>query len=175
MRPWLSALTLICALIQAGAQTRVIYPDSLPAPRHPAVGVWRSQPGQALFEIRATARQGEFDIIILDSPDYTVAPGANAGILRATGTPGRYDAAFNIGRPAMDGQQRGGANRFDAVVTISPEGQMQIEPYRRRPRLNLWRFLPYMFRNPVEGPEHASDLGGAVRISPRAAESPVVL
>lgn len=152
MRLRACALLLALAAMGAGAQElRADFSD-------PVAGVWRMTPGDALFEISHANAEGRYTLSIVDSPDYTVAPGAEMGFMVATATPYVYDATL-CERPGS--QMR----RHSFFIEIDPEaGRLIMRPYRATAKISFRRWLPYLFRVTIERSNRPEGHDGAVRV-----------
>lgn len=124
-------------------------------------GVWRMQPQGAVFAVRAGQAPGVFELVLLDSPDFTLPSDAVMGTMRTTATPWVYDAAISS-RPGLpDSPTR------NFIVEVEPEeGRLKMKPYRGRRSLSIRRWAGYLFRLSVDYPNRPDDHDGAVRLSP---------
>ncbi len=164
-------LVALCAGLVSGGEP----PERVVLPRPAAgtaacAGVWRMQPGGAVFAVEDGGRRGEYRLRILDSPDLSVPPGAVMGTLTETAVSGVYDAVF-FRRP---GAATSGTHRF-MVDAGQDAGRMTMRPYRASARLSFRRWFSYLFRVGVEASDRPDGNDGAVRIAPLPSDRPVVL
>lgn len=161
-----AALTamLAAAVFAAGAAA----PDSLSldAPgATPPEGIWRMLPEGAVFAVRPAPAAGCYELVVLDSPDYTVAPGTPMGTMSPTATPWVYDAALS-GAPG-----RAGSAVRNFMVEVDPEGgRLKMRSYSGSHRLSVRRWAGYLFRLSVDPPNRPDSDDGAVRLAPQPGE-----
>lgn len=146
-----SALTRVCALVDEGSGD-------------PIEGVWRIAGDGAVFAVLpGDGGDDTFRLVIVDSPDMSVLPMTEFGTARRTAVAGRYDACMSASLTS------GAAVRRDRnlIISLSDDGRLIFEPYKKGLKLNLWRVLPYMFRFSVAAQDtRPSDIDGAVRLYP---------
>lgn len=125
-------------------------------------GDWRMTASGTEFRISRPPTGGDsFEIILIDSPDMSLLPGTLIGTARITPTPGRYVARMLL-NPAHPH-----ARKRDVLLKITPEGNLEFEPFRSGKRISLWRWLPYLFRVTVlESGHEPAGINGAVRMGP---------
>lgn len=140
-------------------------------------GVWQMVDDGAVFAIERDESPREpyaYQMVMIQSPSRHVRPGTVLGHVVATVKPGVYEA-----RMYTDFAVRTGLNiprRFLLKVSGNDDACLTISPEQSKFRFNLWRLLPYMYRNLVRINSSArpSDLDGAVRIYPPSASNPLV-
>lgn len=146
-----SALTRVCALVDEGSGD-------------PIEGVWRIAGDGAVFAVLpGDGGDDTFRLVIVDSPDMSVLPMTEFGTARRTAVAGRYDACMSASLTS------GAPVRRDRnlIISLSDDGRLIFEPYKKGLKLNLWRVLPYMFRFSVAAQDtRPSDIDGAVRLYP---------
>lgn len=151
---------------------------SLRADAAPIEGLWQLSDGGAIIAITASAsRYGLYDVTLLDCPDWTIEVPQMIGTVTAGGESGTYDMRL----------QRRPGNRHTGYRTLEVRLQKAAEPgavassavlagYTRRLRVNLWRWLPYMFRATVtDDNRRPSDIDGMYRIYPAQSRTRIVL
>ncbi len=123
-------------------------------------GIWQATGDGAIFAIRRVpATVATYELVMVDSPDWQVAPGTPFGTLRATGSADTFDASL-LADPA-DRRSR----KRDFVFELSPDRQRIVfKPYRRNRTINFERWLRYLFRVSVQESTRPKDLDGAVRL-----------
>lgn len=125
-------------------------------------GVWRMSGSDALFAVIATPGSVYCTMIVVESEDMNLLPGTVMGVLTAAGRAGAYDARIYTG---CDDGVLTSPRRF--TITVSDDTHIVMQPVTDKVIVNLWRFLPYMFRDPVK---HVNDrpknLDGAIRLFP---------
>lgn len=133
-------------------------------------GVWRISGSEGIFAVAADPGTIFFKLIIIDSPDRNVLPGTVMGACTAAGRNDCYDARmFTSGDTGVLSRPK----RF--TLTLSEEGRLIMVPVTNKLKLNLWRFLPYMFRMSVTRVNDRPDnLDGAIRVFPENITSPLV-
>ncbi|MBD5257687.1 MAG: hypothetical protein HDS52_03215 [Barnesiella sp.] len=133
-------------------------------------GVWRISGSEGMMAIAADPGSIFYRMILVESPDRTQRPGTVMGALTALGRKDSYDAM--IFTSADDGNL-GSPKRF--TVTITDDGHLTITPVTDGLKLNLWRMLPYMFRNVVTRVnDRPNNLDGALRVYPLPALPPEI-
>lgn len=141
---------------------------------HAVAGVWQMRPSGAVFEVRPTARSGEYTLIMIDSPDYTVPAGICFGTLTAGAEANVYDASL-LRKPQGDSAWHTGRSK-SFVVRIDPAaGRMTMKEYRRHAGLTLYRWASYLFRMGVSRASRPEGVDGAVRIAPFGASEIISL
>ena len=160
-----AALTLLVwGIISAGASTFDV--DSLKTvlsqrPLASIEGIWQWTDGATMAISRVSP--GVCRIVMLDSPDLRVVPGAIAGQATATTSADTWDITLatrvdNSGALTKHG-------RFTARV--DDNGTLKLEPYKVGYKWNWWRALPHLFRFRVEKVNtRPSGLDGGTRIFP---------
>jgi hypothetical protein len=140
-------------------------------------GIWQMVNDGAIFAIERDESAREpyaYQMVMIQSPSRHVRPGTVLGHVVSTVKPGTYEA-----RIYTDFAVRTGLNiprRFLLKVSGTDDACLTISPEQSKWRFNLWRLLPYMYRNLVRMNSAArpSDLDGAVRIYPPSASNPLV-
>lgn len=145
-----STLARVCSMVDDGGGD-------------PIEGVWRIAGDGAVFAVLPGEGGDTFRLVIVDSPDMSVLPMTEFGTARRTAVAGRYDACMSASLTS------GAAVRRDRnlIISLSDDGRLIFEPYKKGLKLNLWRMLPYMFRFSVAAQDtRPSDIDGAVRLYP---------
>lgn len=145
-----STLARVCSMVDDGGGD-------------PIEGVWRIAGDGAVFAVLPGEGGDTFRLVIVDSPDMSVLPMTEFGTARRTAVAGRYDACMSASLTS------GAAVRRDRnlIISLSDDGRLIFEPYKKGLKLNLWRVLPYMFRFSVAAQDtRPSDIDGAVRLYP---------
>lgn len=149
----------LCVPVCAQSPARI----SLCAPADATVpeGVWQMLPDGAVFAIKPGRSAGTYDLVVLDSPDYTVAAGTLMGTMQPTSTAWVYDASLK--------NASGSTRNF--MVEVDPEGgRLKMKPYHSSHRLSLRRWAGYLFRLSVDAPDRPDTYDGAVRMAPQPGE-----
>jgi|GEM_PF-2381651 hypothetical protein len=173
-------LMLTCFLASASeAPDTINLGHSAPVLTNPLspAGIWQFGADGAIFEIRPqNGRNGVFDLYILESPDLTVPSGALFGHMESTGTANHYDATlFKSLSGKEHGINRRKTNSF--IFTFDPAScSLSIRPYKRGTRVNILRWIPYLFRLSVDRSDsRPAGIDGARRLAPVSPNYPVVL
>lgn len=133
-------------------------------------GVWRMSGSEGMMAIVADSGTIFQRIIVLESPDRNILPGTVMGVCTALGRNNSYDARIYTTESTSGILSK--PKRF--TLTLSDEGRLIMEPITNKLKVNLWRFLPYMFRMSVVRVNNRPDnLDGAVRVYPEAKDSPL--
>ena len=145
----------------------------------PVEGVWLMSGDGALLAIERRAGSLDvYDVVLLDSPDFTVMPGTQLGLLRQTARAGVYDVSLRTA-PGLRSDYKDKLGRgHDYVLELGEDGRFTLSGYHRGKRISLRRWLPYLFRvSVVENSTRPEGLDGAVRVFPPSAgaRGPVVL
>lgn len=136
----------------------------------PIEGVWRISGSEGLFAVVADPGSIFFRLVVVDSPDRNVLPGTVMGACTAVGRNNSYDARIYTSGATTGILSR--PRRF--TVTLSDEGRLIMEPVTDKLKVNLWRFLPYMFRVSVTRVnDRPNNIDGAVRVYPEQAVYPL--
>lgn len=133
-------------------------------------GVWRTSGSEGMMAIVADSGTIFHRIIVLESPDRNILPGTVMGVCTALGRNNSYDARIYTTESTSGVLAK--PKRF--TLTLSDDGRLIMEPITNKLKVNLWRFLPYMFRMSVVRVNNRPDnLDGAVRVYPEAKDSPL--
>ena len=133
-------------------------------------GVWRMSGSEGMMAIVADSGTIFQRIIVLESPDRNILPGTVMGVCTALGRNNSYDARIYTTESTSGILSK--PKRF--TLTLSDDGRLIMEPITNKLKVNLWRFLPYMFRMSVVKVNNRPDnLDGAVRVYPEAKDSPL--
>lgn len=132
----------------------------------PIEGRWTVNGGGAVIEIaRAPGADERFCVTMVDSPDFSLAPGTLLGYVDPAPAPGRYDCHLSSD-PSP--RHRGRSNRkvnFSIEFAGGNSDAITFHYYQKGRRISLWRWLPYLFRVTVrESRDDASGLDGARRL-----------
>lgn len=104
-----------------------------------------------------------YRMVVVKSPLRAIAPGTLMGYLSPTAKKGTYDASVYTEFDGINGLHK--AKTF--CLELGNDGLLAFNRYRQGVRLNLWRFVPYMFRYSVSSRnERPKGLDGCVRIYP---------
>lgn len=165
-----TVLLLISAIIAIGASAQPLQTTlmcSSTAKQELHMSVWQMTAGGAIVRLQnAPDASGNMDVIILDSPDFALAPGTCVGKLKRTVQPNVYDLAL-ADRVHKGKKGAAGTMRSTFTAEFTPEGRMLLKPYKKSWSVNVFRLLPYLFRVSVHRTDTRPDnLDGAVRLSP---------
>lgn len=123
-------------------------------------GIWQASGDGAIFAIRRLpATVATYELLMIDSPDWQIAPGTPFGTLRSTGSPNTFDASL-LSDPS-DSRSR----KRDFIFELSPDrGCITFRPYRRNHSINFERWFRYLFRATIKEPTRPKDIDGAIRL-----------
>lgn len=136
-------------------------------------GRWQAGGDGAVFEIRPRAgRSGVFDLVLVSSADMSIGQYVNMGEMTSTGTPYDFDATL-LANPGNGPTSK--THRF--IFKFEPDFRsFTITPYRRGKRVNLLRWIPYLFRVGIsEIDTRPKNVDGAMRLSDKYSSYPVIL
>lgn len=127
-------------------------------------GLWRVGADGAVFSVAEADAEGCYRLTLVDSPDYTVAPGMEFGRLTHTGTRHVFDASLQT---SLSGRQRKSL-RLDYTVEYMPAEQTLVfRHYNKGWTVNVLRVLPYLFRiSATRRNERPEGIDAARRIGP---------
>ncbi|MDE7376742.1 MAG: hypothetical protein K2N16_07820 [Muribaculaceae bacterium] len=131
----------------------------------PVEGVWQIHDDGAMLLI-AKESASTFSIILLDSPLLDAPTGVAIGRAVATADADRYDATLERGA-ITDSKLR--STRL--VLSVTTDGMLRFAPYSTGVKLNLRRWVPYLFRIVESNNTRPAGLMGARRIFPIAPDS----
>ena len=169
------ALLLLTVTLSAGTPavqrlSEVDMPDSRLG------GLWQFGADGAVFEIVPTAVADSYELFIVDSPDFSVAPGSFFGTISHTGKGNYYEAVLLL---SPEGKVRGAARRKtrNYIFEFNDEGtQLSMRNYRKGFGVNLLRALPYLVRISVNRQDdRPQDVDGARRLAPASDDKYTVL
>ncbi|MCH5222386.1 MAG: hypothetical protein J1F05_08720 [Muribaculaceae bacterium] len=130
-------------------------------------GIWQMRGDGAIFSIVPRAGHAEsFDLYIIESPDVSIAENTHFGSMTRTGNGRQYDAA--IYADIKGSSSPAGRKKHSLIFDFSADGSLlTIQPYSKGKRINLLRWLPYLFRISISDvdsrPKH---IDGAHRLTP---------
>lgn len=131
----------------------------------PIEGVWQiHDDGATLLICKESA--STFTVILLDSPLLDAPTGVTIGRAVATADADRYDASLERGAIA-DRKLR--STRM--VMSVTSDGMLKFLPYSTGMKLNLKRWVPYLFRIVENNDTRPGGLIGARRIFPLLPDS----
>lgn len=192
MRIWLIITAVMLALTARGndylkalpALSTVVDgyvdPDSVTArmaesPLVPVEGMWQMLDGGATFALERhadpslpMAAQPEcFRLVMVRAPGRLLRPGTLIGYAVATADCGVYEARIYTDFAV---ENRLGVARTFTLHLAADGSVLTFKPRKSRVTVNLFRLLPYMYRNVVRLRDNRPDnLDGAVRIYPYVA------
>lgn len=167
---------LIVAAVSALACTAATDPEAAVRERldslrvDPVEGIWSMNPngGGATFAVLARPGEpGAFEMILLESPDWRIAPGTPCGSVDATSKSGVYECRLL----ASPGSTKGsGLAKYTATLRLDDQGRrLVVRPFTKRTYINLRRWVPYLFRVSIDKENtRPDDIEGAVRVYPPA-------
>ena len=140
-------------------------------------GVWQMVGDGAIFAVERDESAREpyaYRMVMIQSPARHVRPGTVLGHVVATVKQGTYEARLYTDLAARTGLNF--PKKFLLKVSGTDDACLTITPLQGKVRFNLWRLLPYMYRNLVRynAAARPSDLDGAVRIYPPSAANPLI-
>jgi len=127
-------------------------------------GVWVWSSG-ATIAVEA-ADGANISLILLDSPDPAVVVPQTMGTGHIAGNGKGYDVDIRSKIDNATGRLTSSTEK--CIVSVDADGVMSIQPYSTRYRLNLWRFMPYLFRYSISKDKAPDGVNGAVRIYPQS-------
>lgn len=169
------AATLVVALSAAAEApvVTVLGDRSMPPTAAAAAGIWEFRPGGAIVTIEPLPGN-RLTMTVLDSPDYTVAPGDGVALLEATAEPGTYDMRLYESSEALSGQT-GGRRTRDAEVTVDAVGRrLSFRHFSRRRSLSFRRWIAALVHARPANADRPP-LDGAVRLWPEPYHDPMPL
>jgi len=142
-------ISLLCAALTASAAS-----DAL-------TGDWQVNGGGAVLRVAAPADEGAaMNIVWLDGPDWSIAPGTVIGTATPGSAPGVYDLRLDVD---PDGRSRTRTATF--AVRMTDADTLDFEAYSHRTGISLWRWVPYLFRvTIVRNKQQPHGLDGARRV-----------
>lgn len=129
-------------------------------PLAPIEGVWQIHDDGAMLLI-ARETNSTFAIVLLDSPLLDAPTGVPIGKAVATANAERYDATLERGTISDNKLQN-----TRLVMTVTADGMLRLDPYHTGKKINLKRWVPYLFRIVENNNTRPSGLMGASRIFP---------
>ena len=115
----------------------------------PIEGDWQvTHDGARLRFAPAAGREGTFDIIWLDGPDFSIAPGTVVGYAVASPDTGVYDCTVKTD-PRGKGDKRRHA-RFVIKLDVDTGDSFTFVPYEQGLKFSPQALLPYWWRRPIK-------------------------
>lgn len=126
----------------------------------PIEGVWQIHDDGAMLLI-ARETSSTFTIVLLDSPLLDAPTGVPIGKAVASATADKYDAILERGTISDNKLQN-----TRLVLTVTADGMLRLDPYTTGKKINLKRWIPYLFRIVEDNNTRPHGLMGASRIFP---------
>lgn len=128
----------------------------------PATGVEIAILRESILRGKTAAGETLYKIIIISSPNRATRPGTVMGLISAAAKSGEYEANIytnNIGSTLT-------LPKKFTLSLIDNDSSIEFRRHRSSFSINLWRLLPYVWRNTVRPnmPERKSD--GCIRVFP---------
>ena len=143
----------------------------------PYEGVWQMTGGGAIFSTEAVPGITDtYRLTLLWSPDLSVPSGSVLGEMQPAGRPLVFDASLGL-------DHKGGRHigipgkkyRFELEFSADMR-RVSFRPYKRSWKVNIFRWLPYLFRTSVSKTDtRPADMDGAVRLGGLPATSIIEL
>lgn len=138
-------------------------------PLHDIEGIWQlTEDGAFVVIERVNSNKypgtgiAKYQMIVLESPRLSIRPGTVMGYVALTAKQDCYDAY--VYTDFDGGTVLSNAERFTLTLKDS---RLQFKQYKSGIKINLWRFVPYMFRYSVKTyNERPKDLDGCIKIYP---------
>lgn len=154
----------LCVALSGSARLRWVKVDSVGAASYD--GVWRMTGSGAIFAIEPKPGLTEsYALTLLWSPDLGLPSGSELGEMRPAGRQLVFDAS--LGLDHKGGRHIPGIGRkYRFELEFSPGMQrIRFRPYKQSWRVNVFRWLPYLFRTSVSKTDtRPADIDGAVRL-----------
>lgn len=139
------------------------------SPLHDIEGIWQfTEDGAYVVIEQAQADKMPargivmYQMVVLESPRLSVRPGTVMGYATLTAKADCYDAY--VYTDFDGGAILSKAERFTLTLKDS---RLQFKRHKSGVKINLWRFVPYMFRYSVKTyDERPKDLDGCIKIYP---------
>lgn len=134
----------------------------------PIAGIWQIG-GNAGTRFAIVTGKKDFEILIIDSPDMSIAPATHCGTLTPTGRKGLYDATL---LDKLD--RRIKSSRF--IFELDSYDVLTFKPYKQKTSVSFNRLIPYFFRIRVRHEDtRPTDVDAARRIYPQTVSLPATL
>ena len=130
----------------------------------PVEGDWQVNHGGALLRfVAACGNPGVFDILWLDGPDLSIAPGTKVGTAVAAPDAGVYDCTVATD-PRGKGDKKRHA-RFVIRLDADTGDSFTFAPYEQSVKISIQSLLPYWWRRPIKNVDtRPGGLDGARRV-----------
>lgn len=130
---------------------------------HRIEGIWRLTRGGADVAIERNADGGGYLMVVVEAPNRMLLPGTVIGEVVAAGNENMYTARMYT---RLNGDMLLMPKRFSLRLN-EKSGLLEFLKNRSTMRLNLWHFVPFLYRNSVtvlQGNSSAHD--GGIRVFP---------
>lgn len=147
-----------------------IHNDLARRPLHHIEGEW-SFPGTGVRvaisahtpdNIPSASHIDGYRIILLTAPNRSLRPGTVLGHVTSSAVKGKYDARMYT---SISGLSLSGPKHFTLTLDET-ENRIVFQKRQSSYSINLWRLLPYLFRNIVRKNETEQSIAGCVRVFP---------
>lgn len=126
-------------------------------------GLWRLTGGGADVAIERGGEDGGYLIVVVEAPNRMLLPGTVVGTISAAGNEGMYVAKMFT---RIKGDMMIMPKSF-SVKLDEDRGLLEFMKNRSTFRINLWHFVPFLYRNSVSTFQgNAAAHGGAIRLIP---------
>lgn len=172
---YLKALPALSTVVDGYADSDSVTARMAESPLVPVEGMWQMLDGGATFALERhadpslpMAAQPEcFRLVMVRAPGRLLRPGTVIGYAVATADRGVYEARIYTDFAV---ENRLGVARTFTLHLAADGSVLTFKPRKSRVTVNLFRLLPYMYRNVVRLRDNRPDnLDGAVRIYPYVA------
>ncbi|MBR5899247.1 MAG: hypothetical protein IKZ14_07275 [Muribaculaceae bacterium] len=140
----------------------------------PIEGLWQFAESGATIAIERNTNNlpdnglMRYHMVIVNSPQLTITPGTIMGYITPTAKNGVYDAT--IYTDFDGGTILSLPKKF--ILTLNDESHLAFSRDNSGIRINIWRFLPYMFRYSVTYKnERPRNIDGCIRVFPESVNS----
>lgn len=103
-------------------------------------GVWQF-PSDGAIVLITRSSASIFDVVMVDSPNLNSVNGKKIGNLTITAFDNKFDAKFE--NKSLFNKD---INASHAVITLTQDDALKIEPYTTGKKVNLRRWIPYLYR-----------------------------
>ncbi len=133
----------------------------------PLEGVWEMTANGATIAIERVEnftrqRSSLYNIVIIDSPDRSIAPGTLMGKAIDSSDPAMFDALLYT-----DSSDKGLSKAQNFSLHINKDGRLSLKRYKQGVWINLWKLVPYMWRRSFgKYDQRPEELDGMIRVYP---------
>ncbi len=136
-------------------------------------GIWQFTDNGATIAISRTDhsssprsdRHRTYSVTLISSPIRTIRPGTSLGVITPTADPDQFEAQlFTYNNGSILSSPKNFSLSLD-----DPAGRITFRQHKSRYAINLWHFVPYLWRYSIRQNKKSASPSGCIRLYPSPA------